>query len=136
MTAMEQEPKKKATKKAATAESAAEPALHVVETLKPDAKPGQFGFDWQTEYPGEEIWVYTTIDEKLTIGLAKLGPNRKPKPGLLRRLHREGGMSVMWYFLELASSDTSLRLQEELDDADYNKMLRGWCEFTGIELSE
>ena len=81
------------------------------------------------------MYVFTAGDG-LTIGLTRLGPHRKPKPGLLRRLHREGGMSVMWYFLELASSPASLRLQEELEEEDYTKMLRGWAEFAGIELSE
>lgn len=132
MTAMEQVPKKKATKKATPD---LEARLQVVEPPKPKPKPGQPGFDWQTEYPDEDVYVYTTSDG-LGIGLTKLGPARKPKPGLLRRLHREGGMSVMWYFLELASSPTSLRLQEELDEDDYTKMLRGWAEFAGIELSE
>ena len=134
MTAMEQEtPKKKASKKAAPA---VEPALHVVEPSKPKVKPGHKDFDWKTEYPGEDdVYVFTS-SEGLTIGLAALGPKRKPKPGLLRRLHREGGMSVMWYFIELASSGTSLKLQEELEEEDYTNMLRGWAEFAGIELSE
>lgn len=133
MTAMEQErPKKKAGKKTAMADDPAAPPLKVV---RPSAKPGSADFDWQTEYPGEECYVYTS-PQGLTIGLTRLGPDRKPKPGKLRRLHREGGMSVMWYFLELASSPTSLQVQEELDEEDYTAMLRGWAEFAGIELSE
>lgn len=107
-----------------------------LEKPKPKVKPGHEDFDWKTEYPDEDdVYVFTS-SEGLTIGLAKLGPKRKPKPGLLRRLHREGGMSVMWYFIELASSDASLKLQEELEEQDYTSMLRGWAEFAGIELSE
>jgi hypothetical protein len=131
-------PKKKAPKKAASATveattTADGPVLHVV---KPAIKPGAKGFDWQAEYPGEDLYVYTVPESGLTIGLTRLGPNRKPKPGLLRRLHREGGMSVMWYFIELASSPASLKVQEELEEEDYTAMLRGWAEFAGIELSE
>jgi hypothetical protein len=118
--------------KAASDDDAAPPPLKVV---KPAPKPGTKEFDWQAEYPGEECYVFTSSDG-LTIGLTRLGPHRKPKPGLLRRLHREGGMSVMWYFIELASSPTSLKVQEELEEEDYTKMLRGWAEFAGIELSE
>jgi hypothetical protein len=135
MTAMEteeQQPKKKAAKKAPET-----PADNVVEMpSKPKPKPGAKDFDWKTEYPDEDdVYVYTAPGG-LTIGMTKLGPKRKPKPGLLRRLHREGGMSVMWYFLELASSPASLVLQEELDEEEYTAMLRGWAEFAGIELSE
>jgi hypothetical protein len=126
-------PKKKTAKKTAAATTAAaEPVLHVV---KPKAKPGTKEFDWADEYPGEELYVFTSSDG-LTVGLTKLGPHRKPKPGLLRRLHREGGMSVMWYFIELASSPASLKVQEELEEEDYTNMLKGWAEFAGIELSE
>lgn len=106
-----------------------------LKVIKPKPKPGAKDFDWAGEYPGEEVYVFTSVDG-LTIGLTRLGPHRKPKPGLLRRLHREGGMSVMWYFIELASSPASLKVQEELEEDDYTKMLRGWAEFAGIELSE
>jgi hypothetical protein len=102
---------------------------------KPKAKPGELDYDWQAEYPDEEVFVFTSVDN-LTIGMTKLSPARKPKPGRLRRLHREGGMSVMWYFIELVSTPTSLTLQEELDEEEYTRMLREWAEFAGIELSE
>lgn len=130
MTAMEETapPKKKAAKKAAA-------ELHVVAPAKPKPKPGEADYNWAAEYPGEEVFVFTSADG-LTIGMTKLGPARKPKPGRLRTLHREGGMSVMWYFIELVSTPNSLRIQEELDEDDYTRMLRAWAEFAGIELSE
>ena len=95
MTAMPEEtpaPKKKTAKKAATsvekmvASLEGPPPLKVV---KPKPKPGTKEFDWAAEYPGEELYLFTS-SEGLTIGLTRLGPHRKPKPGLLRRLHREG----------------------------------------------
>jgi hypothetical protein len=161
MTAMEETPKKKTAKKkgfAAVADDVAADATAAVvaDYLEGDmtpeeavasfaearskvvkrAKPGTADYDWQAEYPGEECYVYTS-SEGLTIGLTKLNPtNRKPKPGKLRRLHREGGLSVMWYFIELVSSPESLVLQEELEEEDYTAMLRGWADFAGIELSE
>lgn len=136
MTAVEEQPtKKKPAKKADNVVELSE-ATPKPKEQKPKAKAGSKDFDWKTEYPGEdEVYVYTSPDG-LTIGLTKLGPKRKPRPGILRRLHREGGMSVMWYFLELASSPASLRLQEELEENEYTAMLRGWAEFAGIELSE
>jgi hypothetical protein len=126
-------PKKKTVKKVDEMSSvdatAAPPPLKVVK------KPGEKDYDWQAEYPGEEVYVFTASDG-LTIGMTKMGPNRKPKPGRLRRLHREGGMSVMWYFLELVSSPSSLILQEELEEEDYTALLKGWADFAGIELGE
>jgi hypothetical protein len=132
MTAVEQDvvSKPKKAKKAPV-----EPSLHVVEPPKPKPKPGAPDFDWQAEYPGEEVFVFTS-ESGLTVGMVKLTPARKPKPGVLRRLHREGGMSVMWYFVELASSPAALVVQEELDEAEYTRMLREWAAFAGIELSE
>lgn len=142
MTAVEQAtPKKKAPKKA----GAAEPALHVVEPPKPKPKPGDKDYDWAAEYPGEQCYVYTVPEGTdspagLTVGLTVLGPKRRPKPGILRRLHRENkagpDMNLMWYFLELVCSPNSLAVQEELETDEYNDMVRGWAEFAGIELSE
>jgi hypothetical protein len=115
--------------------SSVEAVAAPLQVVKPRGKPGEKDFDWQTEYPGEEVYVFTASDG-LTVGMTKLGPDRKPKPGRLRREHRAGGMSVMWYFLELVSSPNSLALQEELDEDDYTKMLRGWADFAGIDLGE
>lgn len=103
-------------------------------------KPGAEGFDWQSEYPDEEFFVYTSPNG-VTIGLTKLGPNRKPKPGVLRRVNaesREAGNAfpVLWYFLELASSPASLKAQELLEDDEYADMLKQWTEFAGIDLGE
>jgi hypothetical protein len=104
-------------------------------------KPGEPGFDWQQEYVGEEVMVFTTADGDVTVGLTKLGPSRKPKPGVLRRVNaecRESGNAfpMLWYFLELASSPTSLKVQELLEDADYSKMLEQWMEWTDLELGK
>lgn len=104
---------------------------------KPKPKPGEKGFDWQSEYPGEEVFVFTA-STGLTIGMTKLGPNRRPKPGKLALLEDEEarGIKTLWYFLKLASSDASRQLQAELEEEDYAAMTREWAEFAGIELGE
>lgn len=104
---------------------------------KPKPKPGDAKFDWQTEYPGEELFVFTASDGT-TVGLTRLGPNRRPKPGKLALLEDElgGGVKVLWYFLKLASSDVSRQVQAELEEEDYAVMCRQWAEFAGIELGE
>lgn len=103
---------------------------------KPKPKPGDPDFDWAAEYPGEELFVFTASDGT-TVGLTKLGPNRRPKPGKLALLDEQNdGIKVLWYFLKLASSDTSREVQAELDEEDYAAMCRQWAEFAGIELGE
>lgn len=105
--------------------------------VKPKPKPGDAKFDWATEYPGEELYVFTASDGT-TVGLTKLGPKRRPKPGKLALLEDElgGGVKVLWYFLKLASSDVSRQVQAELEEEDYAAMCRQWAEFAGIELGE
>jgi hypothetical protein len=99
-------------------------------------KPGDKNFDWAAEYPGEEVFVFTASDGT-TVGLTKLGPKRRPKPGKLALLDEQNdGIKVLWYFLKLASSDTSRQVQAELDEEDYAAMAREWAEFAGIELGE
>jgi hypothetical protein len=103
---------------------------------KPKPKPGQPGFDWATQYPGEEVFVFTAGDGT-TVGLTKLGPKRRPKPGKLALLDEQNdGIKVLWYFLKLASSDTSREVQAELEEEDYAAMCRQWADFAGIELGE
>jgi len=126
-------------RKRAPAKSAA-PAAANGEAPKRQAKPGEKDFDWSNEYPGEEVFVFTASDGT-TIGLTKLGPNRKPKPGKLARFERENkngsaGVQTLWYFIELVSSPASLRLQEELEEEDYAAMTTQWADFAGIELGE
>jgi hypothetical protein len=121
------ETKKRAPAKATAANGAAP---------KPKPKPGDKNFDWQAEYPGEELFVFTASDGT-TVGLTKLGPKRRPKPGKLALLDEQNdGIKVLWYFLKLASSDTSREVQAELEEDDYAAMSRQWAEFAGIELGE
>lgn len=99
-------------------------------------KPGDSNFPWEKEYPGEEVFVFTASDGT-TVGLTKLGPKRRPKPGKLALLDEQNdGIKVLWYFLKLASSDASRQVQAELDEEDYADMCRQWAEFAGIELGE
>jgi hypothetical protein len=123
-------PRKRAPAKAASAPATTNGAA------KPKPKPGDKSYDWAKEYPGEELFVFTASDGT-TVGLTKLGPKRRPKPGKLALLDEHNdGIKVLWYFLKLASSDTSREVQAELEEEDYAAMCRQWAEFAGIELGE
>jgi hypothetical protein len=144
-------PKKKSDKKTVAAELEREgfavtadapevlmPPLKVVEEPK---KPGEKGFDWQAEYPGEDVYVYTVPEGTrspagLTIGLARLTEDRAPNPGMMRTAYRDGGFAPMWLFIESVSSPVALELQDQLRPPEYNEMLRGWADFAGIELTK
>lgn len=118
------ETKKRAPAKAPASSNGAKP------------KPGDKDYDWSQDYPGEEVFVFNASDGT-TVGLTKLGPNRRPKPGKLALLDEQNdGIKVLWYFLKLASSDASRQVQAELDEEDYADMCRQWAEFAGIELGE
>jgi hypothetical protein len=150
MTVMEQ-PKKKPGKKAEMSSTermvaANTPPLHTtidaaLHVVKPEPKPGDKDFDWQTEYPGEDVYVYTVPEGTrspagLTIGLGKLTEDRAPNPGMMREAYEDGGFAPMWLFVKCVSSPASLKVQNQLRPPEYNEMLRGWAKFAGIELSE
>ena len=122
--------------------------LHVVEEPKPEPKPGDPDFDWQAEYPDEQVWVYTVPETAkksptgkqsppgLTIGMARLTEDRAPNPGEMEEAYEIGGFKPMWLFLSCVSSPDAKKLQKLLRPTEYNAMLRGWAKFAGIELSE
>lgn len=124
----------------------APPPLHVVEPTKPKPKPGDPEFDWQAEYPGEEVYIYTVPETAkispqgkqspvgLTIGLAKLSEDRAPNPGEMEEAYEAGGFAPMWLFLRYVSSPAAMEVRKLLRPFEYNEMLRGWADFAGIEL--
>lgn len=144
----EERPKKKTRKAAEPLHTTLDAALHVVEEPKPTPKPGEKDFDWQAEYPGEKIYIYTVPDTAkksvsgkqspigLTIGLAALTEDRAPNPGEMKEAEEIGGFKPMWVFIDCVTSPAAERLMKQLRPAEYNDLLRGWAKFAGIELSE
>jgi hypothetical protein len=65
--------------------------------------PVEPGFDWQAEYPGEDVFVFTAKDGT-TVGLAGMSEKRRPKPGVLRKLRHEPPVEQMWFVIERVSS--------------------------------
>ena len=62
-----------------------EPKKAAAKAIEPPAKPGDKGFDWQSEYPGEDVFVYTS-SEGVTVGLARMSSERAPGPGRQREV--------------------------------------------------
>lgn len=93
---------------------------------KTPAKPGDTGFDWQNEYPGEDVFVFTA-STGATVGLARLAGPRKPKPGVLRKLRKQDELGQMWAVIELVASEAALDVSDEFDDEDYGRMFEEWA---------
>lgn|GEM_PF-3377876 len=111
------------TKKAPEAEVAVDDAPE-----PPAAQPGDPGFDWQTEYPGEEVFVFTAADGR-TVGLAALNDKRRPKPGVLRKLRLQNAVEQMWFVLERVASEKALEVSDDFDDEDYGGMFEAWSQW-------
>jgi hypothetical protein len=101
----------------------------------PPPKPGESGFDWQAEYPGEDVFVFTA-KTGTTVGLAAMGEKRRPKPGVLRKLRHQPPIEQMWFVIERVSSENALAVSDEFDDKDYSDMFEQWSEWSNTSAGE
>jgi hypothetical protein len=104
-------------------------------TQVPPPKPGESGFDWKQEYPGEEVFVFTAEDGT-TVGLAAMGEKRRPKPGVLRKLRHQPPIEQMWFVIERVSSANALAVSDEFDDKDYSQMFEKWSDWSNTTAGE
>lgn len=98
-------------------------------------EPGSPGFDWQLEYPGEEVFVFTATDGT-TVGMAALTGDRKPSLGVLRKLRKSSYLDQMWTTLEWVSSAAALAISDEFPEKDYAAMFEAWSEFSRTSAGE
>lgn len=98
-------------------------------------KPGEPGFDWQEEYPDEDVFVYTATTG-VTVGLAAMSDQRRPKPGTLRKLRFHPQVEQMWFVLETVSSTAALEVSDDFDDKDYSQMWEQWSEWSNTSAGE
>lgn len=98
-------------------------------------KPGEPGFDWDSEYPDEDVFVYTATTG-VTVGLAAMSDQRRPKPGTLRKLRFQPQVEQMWFVLETVSSAAALEVSDEFDDKDYSQMWEQWSEWSNTSAGE
>lgn len=106
---------------------------------KPPALPGAKDFDWQAEYPGEKVLVYTAPKGQKTnrgndiggqtIGLAAIGPKRQPSVGFLRRVRHKQEFDAVVDMIELVASDNALLLIDEWNPSDLQLLFEQWNEW-------
>lgn len=102
---------------------------------KAPPKPGEPGFDWQTEYPGEDVFVFTA-DDGTTVGLAALGPTRKFRAGEIRKARHLNEVDQMFVVLERVASPAALEVSDQFEDADYGRMFGEWSEWANTTAGE
>ena len=102
---------------------------------KAPPKPGEQGFDWQKEYPGEDVFVFTA-STGVTVGLAALGPTRKFKAGEIRKARHLNEIDQMFVVIERVASPTALALSDEFEDEDYGRMFGEWSEWANTSAGE
>lgn len=102
----------------------------------PTPQPGEPGYDWSQDYPDEKVFVYETLDTDRTVGLAALGPNRKFKPGELRKVRHLPEVDQMFLVIERVASPNALAVSDDFDDADYGRMFQQWSEWANTTAGE
>lgn len=113
---------------------------------KPKPLPGTKGFDWQAEYPGEKVFVYTVPagvkDNRgnniggQTIGLAAIGPKRQPSVGFLRRVRHKQEFDQVVDMIEMVASDAALTLMDEWNPSDLQDLFEQWNEWAHTTAGE
>jgi len=98
-------------------------------------EPGSPEFDWQAEYPGEDVFVYTASNG-VTVGLARCAGARKPKPGFLRQLRKAPYMEQLWTMLEIVASPAALAVSDDFEDEEYGQMFEAWSEWSKTAVGE
>lgn len=98
-------------------------------------EPGSAEFDWQLEYPGERVFVFTS-STGVTVGMAALVGARKPSMGVLRTLRKTHYLDQMWTTLEWVSSPAALAISDEFSEEDYAAMFDAWSTWSRTSAGE
>src|SRR5512139_2209658 len=87
-------------------------------SFTPKPVPGEKEFDWQAEYPGEKVFVYTvpkgTLDARgndiggVTVGFAAISEKRQPSIGFLRAVRHKREFDQVVDMIEMVASDAAL----------------------------
>lgn len=110
------------------------------------AEPGEPGFDWQAEYPGERVFIYTTPDGMTTskgepyggivFGLAGISEKRQPDIDFIRETRRKDQFSQVLDMLELVACDDALAVVGPMKSADLVEMWDQWSEWNKTAAGE
>jgi hypothetical protein len=113
---------------------------------KPTPKPGEKGFDWQADYPDEQVFVYTTpadqVDTtganlgRITVGLAAISEKRQPSVGFLRRVRMKPEFDQVLDMIEIVASDNALELIDRWRPTDLQALFEEWSEWSNTSAGE
>lgn len=113
---------------------------------KPKPAPGEKGFDWQAEYPDEQVYVYTTPKDQTdtkgnpiggqTVGLAAISGQRQPSVGFLRRVRHRQEFDQIVDMIELVASDAALTVIDEWKPTDLQDLFEQWSAWSKTAAGE
>lgn len=137
MTAVAEQPTKKAKKKADEM-SSVDKMVAVAEGPKadpaPPPSPGEPGFPWQDEYPGEKVFTYT--HDGVSVGLAAISPKRQPSIGFLRKTRKQPEFEQVLDMVEFIASEKALDIINEWVPTDLLSMFEEWSEWNRTNAGE
>lgn len=113
---------------------------------KPAPQPGEKGFDWQAEYPDEQVYIYTTPKEQTdtkgnpiggrTVGLAAISGDRQPSVGFLRRVRHRQEFDQIVDMIELVASDAALTVIDPWKPTDLQDLFEQWSAWSKTAAGE
>lgn len=134
------------TKKAAPAAAKGQEPAISTNGDKPAPIPGDKGYDWKQDYPGERVFRYTTPkDQKTTqgdscggkvVGLAAISEKRQPSVGFLRAVRRKPEFDQVLDMIEIVACDKALALIDEWRPTDLQALFEQWSEWSNTSAGE
>lgn len=100
-----------------------------------ELRPGDPEYDWQAQYPGERVFVYTASTGR-TVGLAALEGLRKPPVGVMRKLAKADPLVQVWTVVEWISSEAAMAVSDEFMEDDYTAMYEQWAKWSRTSAGE
>lgn len=107
---------------------------------KPKPVLGDKDYDWQQEYPDEDVFLYTTPAEQVTtkgdpcsgvtIGLAAISEKRQPSVGFLRSVRRKPEFDQVLDMIEIVACDKALELMDPWKPTDLQNLFEKWSEWS------
>lgn len=124
-------PRKKAGKKS-TVETLDNGTIVITEITDdapaPPPKPGEPGYDWAADYPGEDFFVFEASDGQ-TVALAAPKGDRTLRPGDFRKMTHMEDWQATFFLVEKVASPNALAISDDFTDSDYSEMVKQWTEW-------
>jgi hypothetical protein len=100
----------------------------------PPPQPGEPGYDWQQEYPGEKVFTYTHDD--VTVGFAAISKKRQPTIGFLMDARKQPEFEQVLDMVEFITCPAALAIVREWVPTDLIGAFEAWSEWNRTNAGE